>query len=152
MKVYTSVTYQMTKDGMEEVSSESYEYNGPVAQAGSGGGGTNTIERHYYYDGGPGSQPDISGAVGIEGLVGATGATGATGAAGQPATAPNLNPADTTAGLAPGAMPPSMNPAATPTATANPNAIAPAISYTNPYELMNQMQPPVGGPGIPPKV
>lgn len=144
MKVYTSVTYQMTKEGMEEVSSESYEYNGPVAQAGSGGGGTNTIERHYYYDGGPGSQPSTEDAVGITGEAGAPNLS--------PSGIASLNPADTTAGLAPGAMPPSMNPAATPTATANPNAIAPAISYTNPYELMNQMQPPVGGPGIPPKV
>lgn len=40
MKIYTEVVYQMTAEGMEEISSKSYEYEGPVAQAGGGGAGS----------------------------------------------------------------------------------------------------------------
>jgi len=153
MKVYTSIEYKMTDEGLEEVASESYEYEGPVAETKGGGGGTNTVvERHYYYDGGPGSQPNVADAVGIEGLVGATGATGAAGAPGQVATAPNLNPADTTPGLMPSgysadAIGGMAGGTMTPTA---PTAIAPVINYSNPYELMNQMQPPTGIAGLDP--
>jgi len=32
MKVYTRVEYQMTKDGMVEISSDYYEYDGPIAE------------------------------------------------------------------------------------------------------------------------
>ena len=37
MKVYTRVEYQMTKDGMVEISSDSYEYEGFVSEAKGGG-------------------------------------------------------------------------------------------------------------------
>lgn len=37
MKVYTRVEYQMTKDGMVEVSSDYYEYDGVVSEAKGGG-------------------------------------------------------------------------------------------------------------------
>lgn len=37
MKIYTEVVYQMTAEGMEEISSKSYEYEGPVSEAKGGG-------------------------------------------------------------------------------------------------------------------
>lgn len=140
MKVYTSIEYKMTEDGLVEVASDSHEYEGPVAET-KGGGGQNTIvERHYYYDGGPGSEASMDRATGI------TGETGA----------PNLgiaslNPADTAAGLAPsgytadatGMTGGTMAPAAQPVT----GAIQP-ITYSNPYELMNQMQAPPGIAGL----
>jgi len=146
MKVYTSIEYNMTEDGLVEVASDSYEYEGPVAETKGGGGGQNTIvERHYYYDGGPGSEASMDRATGI------TGETGA----------PNLgiaslNPADTAAGLAPSGYAPdasggmtgsTMVPAAGPQPMTG--AITP-VNYSNPYELMNQMQPPPGIAGVMP--
>jgi hypothetical protein len=145
MKVYTSIEYNMTEDGLVEVASDSYEYEGPVAETKGGGGQNTVVERHYYYDGGPGSEASMDRATGI------TGETGA----------PNLgiaslNPADTAAGLAPSGYAPdasggmaggTMVPAAGPQPMTG--AIAP-VNYSNPYELMNQMQPPPGIAGVMP--
>jgi hypothetical protein len=142
MKVYTSIEYKMTEDGLVEVASDSYEYEGPVAETKGGGGGQNTIvERHYYYDGGPGSEASRDRATGI------TGETGA----------PNLgiaslNPADTTAGLMPSGYAPDATggmTGGTMVSAAQPvtGAIQP-ITYSNPYELMNQMQAPPGIAGL----
>jgi len=149
MKVYTSIEYKMTDEGLEEVASESYEYEGPVAETKGGGGGQNTIvERHYYYDGGPGSEASMDRATGITGETGAPN-LGTSGIA-------SLNPADTTAGLMPSGYSPdatggmtggTMTPAAAQPVT---GAIAPVINYSNPYELMNQMQPPAGVAGMNP--
>ena len=130
MKIYTSVTYQMTKDGMEEISSESFDYEGPVAQAGSGGGGQQTVEKHYYYGSdGPGSSPDPQDAVGITGLAGS----------------PTLTPATTTASTSPTNYAAGTNSvAATNAPSTLPNAITPTINYANPYDMMNNMQSPQG--------
>ncbi len=49
MKIYTSIEFQMTGDGLEEVRSESFEYNGEVAEAKGGGGSP------------PPPKPDLSG-------------------------------------------------------------------------------------------
>jgi len=49
MKIYTSIEFQMTEDGLEEVRSESFEYNGEVAEAKGGGGSP------------PPPKPDLSG-------------------------------------------------------------------------------------------
>ena len=39
MKIYTEIEFKMTEDGLEEVRSSSFEYDGPVAEAKGGGGG-----------------------------------------------------------------------------------------------------------------
>ena len=142
MKVYTSIEYKMTDEGLEEVASESYEYMGPVAE--TKGGGSQPVNNYYYYGtGGPGAgEPNPEDAVGITGEAGAPN-LGTSGIA-------SLNPADSTAGLMPAGY--SSGAAGTtqgtmvPTAAAAtaPTAIAPTISYTNPYELMNTMQAPPG--------
>ena len=37
MKVYTSIQYQMTEGGLVELSSDSFDYEGPVAETKGGG-------------------------------------------------------------------------------------------------------------------
>jgi hypothetical protein len=140
MKVYTSIEYKMTDEGLEEVASESYEYHGAVAETKGGGAPVNNY--YYYGQGGPGAgEPNPEDAVGITGEAGAPN-LGTSGIA-------SLNPADTTAGMMPsgyasGATPTEGTMVPTAQAGTVPNAIAPTISYTNPYELMNTMQAPPG--------
>ena len=47
MKIYTEVIFEWHSDKLIEVSSESHEYNGPVAQCGGGGGGSSPPPQDY---------------------------------------------------------------------------------------------------------
>jgi len=139
MKVYTSIEYRMTDEGLEEVASESFDYEGPVAETKGGGGGQPDVTYNYYYGGGtgemgpagPAGPPGPAGPAGLEGIAGLPGAEDPMAGAGLTPSGYAMGP-DTGANLGP----------STPMGPTSTTAIAPPSSYTNPYDLMNTIQPP----------